>query len=188
MLFVTVHPEQVSKLVLESIDVVMTLGQKPDRTLKAFADRLGLTAPRTRREKLKVGEAIVWSVRSGEPPKTLRITPSDGERRRHRRKYAEGQLGPDRSFYFKGPRGELNLRAQNLTSFMQLAQGVDDATWTYHLKQGDYSRWMEVAIKDFPLARLIHQIENESALSAKDSRQRVTKAIEERYTWPAVGG
>jgi hypothetical protein len=47
---------------------------------------------------------------------------------------------------------------------------------------------MEVAIKDFPLARLIHQIENESALSAKDSRQRVTKAIEERYTWPAVGG
>ena len=57
-----------------------------------------------------------------------------GERQRHRRKYATGTLGPDKSFYFRGPEGSLRLRAQNLGMFLQMADGVDDDTWTYHLR------------------------------------------------------
>ena len=51
-----------------------------------------------------------------EPPKT--------ELRRHRRKYAAGELGEDKSFYFRGPGGKLNLRAHNMNMFAQLAEGV----------------------------------------------------------------
>src|SRR5512147_922046 len=69
-------------------------------------------------------------------------------RRRHIRKYAEGQLGEDKSFYFRGPDNRLNLRAQNLNMFVQIAEGVDDATWLHHLRAGDYSRWLRDAIKD----------------------------------------
>jgi len=46
--------------------------------------------------------------------------------RRHTRKYAEGELDEDRSFYFRGPEGRLNLRAQNLALFLQIAEGVDN--------------------------------------------------------------
>ena len=67
---------------------------------------------------------------------------------RHARKYAEGDLGEDKSFYFREPHDALNLRAQNLSVFLQLAQGVDEQTWLHHLKNSDYSRWFRDAIKD----------------------------------------
>ncbi len=73
---------------------------------------------------------------SGQAPSKLRMVPGRAERRRHQRKYAEGDLGPERSFYFRGADGKLNLQAQNLLIFMQIADGVDDETWMYHLKRG----------------------------------------------------
>lgn len=187
MLFITVHPEQVSPLVLRTIDIVVALGEAPLRTLRSYADRAGLTFQTAPPCALEIGDAVVWQIKAGKFPAKLRITPSRTERRRHRRKYAEGELPPSRSFYFRGPDGQLNLRAQNLIMFRQLANGIDDATWLHHLRQGDYSRWMETAIKDPSLADLIHRVETETALSADESRQRISKAIEERYTLPAIG-
>ena len=55
----------------------------------------------------------------------VRSEPPKSERSRHGRKYAEGNLGPDRSFRFRGPEGKLDLKAQNLTIFLQMADGVD---------------------------------------------------------------
>ena len=82
----------------------------------------------------------------------LKIAPSQTERRRHTRKYAEGELPPERSFFFRGADKKLNLRARNLIQFLQLAEGVDDDTWMHHLREGDYSEWMRDAIKDTELA------------------------------------
>jgi hydroxymethylpyrimidine pyrophosphatase-like HAD family hydrolase len=104
---------------------------------------------------------------------------------RHRRKYAEGELGADKSFYFKGPEGKLNLRAQNLVIFTQVAQGVDDATWLYHLRKGDYSSWFTEAIKDDELASEVKQIEKDPGVSADESRALIKTAIEQRYTGSA---
>jgi hydroxymethylpyrimidine pyrophosphatase-like HAD family hydrolase len=190
MVFISVHPDQVSKRVLQAIDVAVAMGDAPENTLQSYADRIGLPfskPPRKAPDVLDAGEALVWKPASGVGPEKMRIAPSDGERRRHRRKYAEGELPPDRSFYFRGPDGQLNLRAQNLILFRQMAEGVDDATWFYHLRQGDYSRWIEKAIKDHLLAEAVQKIEQDSSLSAQDSRQRVAQAIEERYTLPATG-
>ena len=58
----------------------------------------------------------------------------------------------DKSFYFTGPLNRLNLRAQNLAMFTQIAEGIDDETWLYHLRRGDYSQWMRDAIKDDEMA------------------------------------
>ena len=117
----------------------------------------------------------------------LEIAPSTVERRRHRRKYAEGELPPDRSFYFKGPADALNLRAQNLILFMQIGEGVDDATWTHHLQNHHYSAWIRECIKDDALADAVREIEDQDPLPASDSRQLVRVAIEKQYTLPAVG-
>ncbi len=101
------------------------------------------------------------------------------------RKYATGELGEDKSFYFRGPAGRLNLRAQNLALFVQLAAGVDDETWLYHLRDQDYSRWFREAIKDEELASEVAHVEEDSSMSPGESRALIKAAIEQRYTLPS---
>jgi hypothetical protein len=134
---------------------------------------------------LAPGEALVWDPIVGEDPFTMRITPSKLDRKRHQRKYTEGELPQARSFYFHGPEGKLNLRAQNLMLFMQMADGVDDATWLHHLKQGDYSQWFHDGIKDEGLAEEVRQIERQPDLAPAESRRLIKAAIEKQYTLPA---
>jgi hypothetical protein len=103
--------------------------------------------------------------------------------KRHVRKYAEGELGEDKSFYFRGPANALNLRAQNLVTFLQMADGVDDATWLHHLRRGDYVRWFRDAIKDDDLADDAAAIQDGADPQA--TRARMREIIERRYTAPA---
>ena len=98
---------------------------------------------------------------------------------RHTRKYAEGRLGEDKSFYFKGPKGDLNLRAFNLASFLEMARGVDDATFLFHLARGDYTRWFREAIKDDDLAADAQTLE--SVTDGKAARQQLADMVTQRY-------
>jgi len=81
--------------------------------------------------RLTAGEALVWSPALGQQVVHVRAMPPKAERHRHRRKYAQGALGEDKSFYFRGPHDALNLRAHNLALFLQIADGVDDDTWLH---------------------------------------------------------
>jgi hypothetical protein len=54
---------------------------------------------------------------------------------------------------------------QNLTLFVQIAEGVDDATWLHHLRAGDYSRWFRESIKDDGLADDVEDIERQESLT-----------------------
>lgn len=114
----------------------------------------------------------------------LRLPRPRAAQQRHARRYAEGALGEDRSFYFRGPDERLNLRAQNLQVFLQMADGLDDDTWLHHLRQGDYSRWFRQAIKDDELAAAAVQVEA-TDLPAAESRARIRQAVELRCTGPA---
>ncbi len=187
MVYVTVHPDHVAISVLHTVDVMVSLGEDPAGTITKFCEVLGLPAPPLERTALDHGEAVFWDRRSTEPPYRVRITPCEADRQRHRRKYAEGELPVDRSFYFRGPENALNLRAHNLILFMQLAEGVDAETWLFHLRRGDYSRWMSDGIKDPQLADAVRGIEQQPSLSAVRSRQLIRSVIEERYTIPASG-
>ncbi len=187
LILITVHPDQVARSVLSTVGSVVALGANPDATLRMFTKAIGTTSPSTELTELKSGEAFMWSRFQLAAPFRLLIAPSQMERRRHRRKYAEGELPPDRSFYFRGPDGALNLRAQNLVLFMQIADGVDDATWMHHLKQGDYSHWFREKIKDDGLADEARRLERLADLSPVESRARIRAAIEQHYTLPADG-
>jgi hypothetical protein len=139
--------------------------------------------PKLKRTKLGKGQSLVWCPRTGDAPQVVELELSNIERRRHRRKYAEGYLGEERSFYFTGPH-KLKLRAQNLITFSQLANGVDDATWLYHLKRHEYSKWFKDIIKDDTLAEVARGVEDSENISTEEGKQRVLNAIEERYTLP----
>jgi len=184
-LLITVHPDLLSPMLLSRLDTIMGVGPDALPTLESFAKAAKLKLPRFTAPEVEPGELLLWLRDSGEPPKKVKAYPCQSERRRHRRKYAEGQLPPDRSFYFEGPHGKLHLRAQNLMLFLQLAEGIDDETWEHHLYNGDYSRWFRQAIKDDELATATERIEREQGLSAADSRKKVREAIEHDYTLPA---
>ncbi len=78
----------------------------------------------------------------------------------------------------------MNLRAQNLLIFSQLAQGVDDATWQFHLQRGDYLRWFREVIKDQGLTEEASEVDKGKQLPVSESRARIVSAIERRYTLP----
>jgi hypothetical protein len=118
---------------------------------------------------------------SGAPSVRFSVAPREVEHRRHLRKYTEGELPAERSFFFRGADAKLNLRAANLARFVELADGVDEATWTHHLQSGDYSRWLRLMIKDAELADEVGAIERESRLPPAESRRRVLDAIRARY-------
>jgi hypothetical protein len=152
--------------------------------LRCFAEQKELAPPNIASDALPSGEAITWRPGSGDPVRMRSIAPR-AEHRRHVRKYAEGELGPERSFFFRGPGERLNLRAHNLQLFVQIADGVDDETWTYHLRRGDYSRWFREAIKDEELAQQAQAVEADTRGTAADSRARIRALLETRYTAPA---
>ena len=111
----------------------------------------------------------------------MQVVPARTLDRQRLRKLTEGDVGEARSFYFRGPERKLKLRAQNLTWFLQLAEGVDDETWLYHLREGDYSTWFRTVFQDRSLAEAVEQIERQPGLSAADSRQQIRAAVERDY-------
>ena len=183
LVLVTVHPDHVAHSVLQAVDTLIVVGRDPQNTVDAFAGARGDPAiPLPARPD---DPALRWFVRPGAPPLWFRASEPAADRKRHRRKYAEGELGEDKSFYFRGPEGRLNLRAQNLVLFVQLAEGVDDETWRFHLQRHDVSRWFQGAIKDDVLAAVALDVETRNDLSPDESRALIRTAIQRRYTTPA---
>ena len=184
VIFITVHPDQVSEVALRSVEYVLALGDDAPQTIANFCQHLGIQAPRSEAE-LRDGEALYWRRSNDSAPFPIQPASPKQSHRRHTRKYAEGELGEDLSFYFRGPERKLNLRAQNLVLFAQIAEGVDESTWTYHRRLGDYSSWFQNVIKDEDLARETAMIERDTGLDAGESRRRILSAISRRYTAPA---
>ena len=185
LMLITVHPDRVAPAILASTDTVIAIGDAPGETIKTFSKTIGHKAPRVPSEKLQPGEAIAWHRKPEKKPIRFRSIPPQTEHQRHIRKYAEGKLGDDNAFYFRGPEGKLKLRAQNLITFMELAEGIDDETWSHHLQQGDYSDWFRTVINDEELAQEAEKIEKMTEASPEKSRALIKSIIEARYTKPA---
>jgi HAD superfamily hydrolase (TIGR01484 family) len=184
-LMVSVTPSMVSESALRLVDSLIVIGDKPREMIGEFAQANGESPPEVPTEKIPQGEALLWHKGSGARPSRIVLEPSRTERRRHLRKYAEGSLPEDRSFYFKGPEGKLNLRAHNLIVFTDLADGVDEDTWLYHWQRGDVSGWLRECVKDEALTDQIEALEHEVPDDAHASRKAVRELIEQHYTLPA---
>jgi len=180
-MLVTLEADRVSPAILSTIELVIAVGDKPDEMFRIFANSVGSEPPKSYQGSLERGEALAWFWRSSPAPVWFRSHVPRAELRRHRRKYAEGELPPDQSFYFRGPEGKLNLRAQNLNVFLQMADGIDDDTWNYHLREGDIARWFRETIKDSELAEQIDRLGDDEEVSAEDSRRVIREEIERRY-------
>jgi hydroxymethylpyrimidine pyrophosphatase-like HAD family hydrolase len=188
LFLITVHPGSVAPAMLETVHLMLAVGEAPEQTLAEFCQATRRAAPAVGAVSLQNGEFLAWRVHESARPFVLTARRSHTERRRHLRKYAEGRLSEDHSFYFRGKTGKLNLRAHNLMTFLEVADGVDDATWMHHLRAREYSQWFRSQIKDEELAREAERIETDRAADPATSRAAVRRAIERRYTLPAEPG
>ncbi|MGL5508956.1 MAG: helicase HerA domain-containing protein, partial [Microcoleaceae cyanobacterium] len=187
ILIITVNPEEVALSALSLMDTIIAV-KSPMQTITDFCNTVKHKLPTdSLPSELPAGEAVAWFFKTEKQPFQFKVIPPQQERQRHRKNYAEGNLGigNDRCFYFRGEDNHLNLKAQNLIMFIQLAEGVDDRTWLHHLQQQDYSNWLQNSIKDETLAKEVSQIEMTKPLSPSESRARIKSAIEKRYTLPA---
>ncbi len=179
VILITHQPREVAPSILALVDIVVAVGARPERTLAELAGALRIAAPEVPPRQNDT-DVSIWRRTASLEPCSASVVPARSERLRHLRKYAEGNLGP-KSFFFRGPGGKLNLRAVNLVSFCDLAAGVDDETWLFHLRRGDYAAWLRKAVKDADLAREVGAIAEASNLSAEESRRLVRDAIDRRY-------
>jgi HAD superfamily hydrolase (TIGR01484 family) len=183
-IYVTVHPGRVAPPILNTIDTLLVVGEHPVETVIELCHAANRAPPIVRtRERLPPGHALYWKVGDADT-QIVRIEPPKQERTRHSRKYVEGNIGQARSFYFRGRDAKLNLKANNLLLFVELGDGVDDETWEFHRKNGDYSRWFRDEIKDTQLASEAEVIERGDQTPA-ESRAAIRAAVEKRYTLPA---
>jgi hypothetical protein len=68
--------------------------------------------------------------------------------------------------------------------FSHLAQGIDDETWLFHLRRGDYSHWFRDSIRDSQLAEEADRIRHRHDLEPAQTRQLICELIHARYTLP----
>jgi len=181
MLLITVHPGQVAAPVLAAVDGVVAVGSTPGPLIQEFAAATGRAAPDLPPAAPDSAEALLWLPAGGSGMERFRTIPSHSERRRHIRKYSAGELTEEQSFYFRGPEGKLNIRAQNLALFLQMGEGVDEETWLHHLREGDYSDWFRRIIKDDELAEEVALIERRADVGAEEGRALVRAALAKRY-------
>ncbi|RUX98053.1 HAD-IIB family hydrolase [Mesorhizobium sp. M7D.F.Ca.US.004.01.2.1] len=184
-ILITVHPEAISTDALRLVTAIIALGPKAKDVVKVFCHETGIEAPKAIPTP-KGARVLFWRPQAGKKVKTVKVIEPRQSLKRHSRKYAEGQLDEAGSFYFHGTDNAMNLRAHNLMIFAQIAEGIDDKTWEFHLHAGDYSKWFRHQIRDKDLARETAEAEEDKTLSAEESRKRVLDAVRRRYTAPAT--
>ena len=189
---ITVHPKSVSRALLDAINCVIAIGPEPGAVIQEVNEgagknwsRPGQAEPGQSSPEMRSGQMLVWQLPESNHPAKVILELPKAELRRHKRKYAAGELGQDKSFYFRGAEGKLNLRAQNLNLFAQIAEGVDEETWVHHLKRNDYSLWLREAVKDNVVADEIALIEQDTQLQPAESRVRILETIRKHYTNPS---
>ncbi|MES2267493.1 MAG: HAD family hydrolase [Bacteroidota bacterium] len=179
---ITTKPDLLSPTFLGHINMVVAMGDCPGQTLDSFSEITGAAIPVPADVTFQRQGALVWLKGKGVP---LAITGNIPAKflMRHKRKYASGDMYAN-SFYFTGPDHKLNLKANNLMVFIQMATGVDDETWLYHLHRHDYSNWFRNSVKDQQLSELSKQIEK-AGNDPVSSRRGIFKLILNTYTSPA---
>ncbi|ORE93951.1 HAD-superfamily hydrolase, subfamily IIB [Aurantimonas sp. 22II-16-19i] len=185
-ILVTAYPHAVAADALRRIAVVVAMGRDAHETLACVAKATGAARP-TGIPVPGPGEVLVWRVASPEPPLCVKISEPAQFHRRHRGKYALGDVGSFRSFYFRGPDKAMNLPARNLYRFIEIADEVDDPTFEHHLRAGDYAAWFRHVIRDEDLADEAARIARDTSLPPQESRRQIRKAVWRRYAAPAEG-
>ena len=179
---ITTDPGNVNKAVIRLVNTIIAVGDEPLKSLQDFAASKEIFLPQLNFTSINKGQALVWDTSLKQQPQIITTNKPKQLNRRHIKKYATGFMDYN-SFYFTGAKHKLNLKAYNVMVFSQLAEGIDDETWIYHLKRNDYSRWFRNSLHDNDMADMTQKIENSDG-DVLTSKAEILKLIRKRYTEP----
>lgn len=177
---VTTEPKLLNPSIVSQTDLLMVIGKEPAVVFDQYAQLRKIPTSNDSIKTLNKGEVWIWEKENIFP---IRIERPTQLMQRHKKKYSMGDM-QDNSFYFRGPGKKLNLKANNLMIFIQMAEGIDDETWMYHLGKKEYSKWFRNAIHDEDLADAAEKIENRET-DPTGSKDAILTLVKEKYTAPA---
>ena len=152
VLLVSVTPASIAPTALRLVDTLIVLGDKPREMLREFAEanEIGAAVELPRRT---LERARRWSgTRRQARPPLCRARAQPHRARRHLRKYAEGELREDRSFYFRGPRRKTESARAEPHRVHGSGRWRRRGHLAFHLRSGRNLRWLRGGIKDENLA------------------------------------
>ncbi len=172
-------PDVMCSDILEKVGMVITIGDNAAYPIEHFC-KIRKIEPPKKTPVLKKGEACVYDLEAQKTtPYIINVNEPQQLQQRHKRKYATGDMG-DNSFVFTGKSNKLKLKANNLIMFAHIGEGIDDATWKFHLQNGDFTQWFRDTIHDEELANISQEAEKQK--SAEESKKIILAYINQKYT------
>lgn len=184
---VTHRPEDLRPEALLSMDVVIALPGDPagaTADLVAAAGMMPRAAATALISRAGPGQAVL--VDRGRPGTGLvfAIGKRETPHMRHWHKYSEGQLRPDRRFYFRRDWDTLTgVTAGSAGELQQALQACEDQVILHHCRHGDFSRWIAEVLGDPPLASAVAATEDAvraGTAGAEAARSELAAAISMR--------
>jgi hydroxymethylpyrimidine pyrophosphatase-like HAD family hydrolase len=180
VMFITAFLEKLHPDVLRTATAVLALSEDPARLFRVYGDLVGESPSEVPLPSDgQTHQAALWR-RGDSIPVWIKRRDPKGDHLRHQQTYLEGEMDEDTRFYFRGPKNELNLGAQNLRMFLEMGKGVDDETWLYHLKRGDYANWFRDVVHDEEMAALAARLQKNGA-EPEESRHQLAEFIAQKY-------
>ncbi len=181
IIFITAYHDQLSTAVLQHVDWVISIAEKPEDAISQCCELMGESLPKFHPpDDFRKHRALAWRRGERKPIWFSRLPPRT-EGQRHQHSYYEGDMDENLQFVFRGKNNQFSLNTGNLKEFIKTAQGIDDETWLYHLFRHDYSTWIRDIIQDDKLASEIEIIERTQDLSPEKSRQLIFEHINVRF-------
>lgn len=117
------------------------------------------------------------------PPAIIRFQagPRSVPHIRHLHKYLRAPLPAPKRFYFHDENGRyLNRVAANLWDFCEILKELPLSSIEYHIKRGDFERWLRDVLQDSELPRQIHKVARRE-IQGEELRKALVTITNERY-------
>src|SRR6266511_57358 len=175
LVLVSSTPENLQRDILDGLETVVAVGDDTSTMLGQVAKAIDTSPPAAD----EAGDAVAWRVDEGHLTCCAPIA-ARHRRRRHSAKRLSGDVGEGERLLVTGPDATLSLEVRNLSEMGRIAEGVDDASWSHHLRRGDWSRWVRDVIGDDDLAEAIETIAA-TELDPAAGRRALREEVAVRY-------
>jgi HAD superfamily hydrolase (TIGR01484 family) len=169
--------DQVCPVVLDGVNVLVTLGSTARELVEQFAKRIERRCPEFPEHSPDPEYACLWDLRNDKEVVLLDQLRPAQKHHRHSGKYVAGDVGAWHAFRFSA----LRQSASNLTEFLSLSSRLEDAALHEHMNARDFSNWFREVIRDDVLANKTRMVEADTALTPKDALQQISGLVQARY-------
>jgi hydroxymethylpyrimidine pyrophosphatase-like HAD family hydrolase len=182
--FITYHPAELARIVLDGSDVVFFMPHSEDLAQSLLARTAtndpGYESVLAMVSGLHQGQAVLARVNGHVQGEIVTLGRRRSRHVRHQHKYVHGYLPPRHQFLFRDDDRATGRVAANLEDFFRELRLAPGAVLEHHARANDFSRWIAEALQDPVLAAAVRQIER-SATDNEAMRKAMLEVVGRRY-------